>query len=84
LVRGAGAISVERGAGATVSRSFSVAGGMCPRCEGMGTATDIDLPQLYDGRSRSPRARSRSRAIRPIHLLGGVGATVSRLADVPE
>ena len=21
---------------------------MCPRCEGMGTVTDIDLKQLYD------------------------------------
>src|SRR5512140_3585168 len=47
-VRGAGAITVERGAGKTESRSFSVAGGMCARCEGMGTASDIDLSQLYD------------------------------------
>ncbi|HEY7525244.1 MAG TPA: ATP-binding cassette domain-containing protein, partial [Candidatus Limnocylindria bacterium] len=37
-----------RGGGETVSRSFSVAGGMCPRCEGMGTASAIDLSQLYD------------------------------------
>ena len=47
-VSGAGAISIQRGAGKTESRSFSVAGGMCPRCEGMGTASDIDLTQLYD------------------------------------
>ena len=47
-VSGAGAIKVDRGAGKTESRSFSVAGGMCPRCEGMGTASDIDLGQLYD------------------------------------
>src|SRR5438876_1596691 len=47
-VSGAGAIKVDRGGGQTVSRSFSVAGGMCPRCEGMGTATAIDLAQLYD------------------------------------
>jgi len=47
-VSGAGAIAIERGSGQTVSRSFSVAGGMCPRCEGMGTANDIDLTQLYD------------------------------------
>ena len=39
-VRGGGAIKVERGAGRTESRTFSVAGGMCPRCEGIGTATD--------------------------------------------
>src|SRR4051794_37371364 len=49
-VSGAGAISVERGEGRTESRSFSVAGGMCPRCEGMGSATDMDLTQLYDER----------------------------------
>jgi excinuclease UvrABC ATPase subunit len=49
-VSGAGAISVERGEGKTESRSFSVAGGMCPRCEGMGSATEIDLSQLYDER----------------------------------
>lgn len=27
---------------------FTLTGGMCPRCEGMGSVTDIDLPQLYD------------------------------------
>jgi excinuclease UvrABC ATPase subunit len=47
-VRGGGAITIERGDGQTISRSFSVAGGMCPRCEGMGSANDIDLTQLYD------------------------------------
>jgi len=47
-VSGAGAIAIERGEGKTESRTFSVAGGMCPRCEGMGTATAIDLTQLYD------------------------------------
>jgi excinuclease UvrABC ATPase subunit len=47
-VSGAGAITVERGGGTTESRSFNIAGGMCPRCEGMGSATDIDLTQLYD------------------------------------
>jgi excinuclease UvrABC ATPase subunit len=47
-VTGGGAIRIERGTGVTESRSFSIAGGMCPRCEGMGTANDIDLSQLYD------------------------------------
>jgi len=47
-VRASGAITVERGDGATVERSFSRAGGMCPRCEGRGTVSDIDLTQLYD------------------------------------
>src|SRR5438105_11544686 len=47
-VRGAGAITIERGAGKTERRSFSVTGGMCPRCEGRGTVSDVDLTQLYD------------------------------------
>jgi excinuclease UvrABC ATPase subunit len=47
-VTGGGAIKVARGSGVTESRTFSVAGGMCPRCEGMGNASDIDLTQLYD------------------------------------
>ncbi|WP_394251852.1 ATP-binding cassette domain-containing protein [Arthrobacter pityocampae] len=48
-VSGAGAITIERG-GTTVKerRSFTVTGGMCPRCEGMGSVTDVDLTQLYD------------------------------------
>lgn len=47
-VRGSGAITVERGASKTVARTFSRAGGMCPRCEGLGQVSDIDLTQLYD------------------------------------
>ena len=47
-VRGAGSISVEKGGGKTEKRVFTVAGGMCPRCEGMGSVNDIDLSQLYD------------------------------------
>ncbi|MEO6222558.1 MAG: excinuclease ABC subunit UvrA [Vicinamibacterales bacterium] len=47
-VRGAGSITVEKGAGTTRKASFSVTGGMCPRCEGMGSVNDIDLTQLYD------------------------------------
>ncbi|GIG61349.1 excinuclease ABC subunit A [Longispora fulva] len=48
-VSGAGAITLERG-GQTVKerRSFTVTGGMCPRCEGRGTVTDFDLTALYD------------------------------------
>ena len=47
--RGGGAITVDRGASKkTESRTFTVTGGMCPRCEGMGTVNDIDLSQLYD------------------------------------
>ncbi len=45
---GVGAITVERGSSTAVRRSFSITGGMCPRCEGMGSVTDFDLSQLYD------------------------------------
>ncbi|MFF8810648.1 ATP-binding cassette domain-containing protein [Streptomyces pactum] len=47
-VRAGGAITVERGAGKTVKATYSRTGGMCPRCEGRGTVSDIDLTQLYD------------------------------------
>ncbi|XXF79696.1 excinuclease ABC subunit UvrA [Myxococcaceae bacterium GXIMD 01537] len=47
-VRAVGQISVEKGAGKTEKRVFTVTGGMCPRCEGMGSVTDIDLSQLFD------------------------------------
>jgi len=48
-ISGAGAVSMERH-GQTVKerRSFSITGGMCPRCEGRGSVTDIDLTALYD------------------------------------
>src|ERR1700712_1988640 len=48
-ISGAGAVTSER-AGRTVKerRSFSITGGMCPRCEGRGAVNDIDLTQLYD------------------------------------
>jgi excinuclease UvrABC ATPase subunit len=49
-VRASGAITVERGAGKaqTKKATFTRLGGMCPRCEGMGSVTDFDLTQLYD------------------------------------
>ncbi len=48
-ISGAGAVTLER-AGQTVKerRSFSITGGMCPRCEGRGTLTDFGLSALYD------------------------------------
>jgi excinuclease UvrABC ATPase subunit len=51
-VRASGAITVERGAGRTKTEkaTFTRLGGMCPRCEGMGSVNDIDLTQLYDDR----------------------------------
>ncbi|MFE3138625.1 ATP-binding cassette domain-containing protein [Streptomyces scopuliridis] len=48
-VRASGAITIDRGAGSkAVKKTFSVTGGMCPRCEGRGTVSDIELTQLYD------------------------------------
>src|SRR6202049_2110872 len=47
-VQGSGAITIERGAGKTVRHTFTSTGGMCPRCEGRGTVSDIDLTQLFD------------------------------------
>ncbi len=48
-ISGAGAVTFER-AGRTTKekRSFSILGGMCPRCEGRGSVNDIDLTQLFD------------------------------------
>ncbi len=49
-VRASGAITVERGAGKTKTEraTFTRLGGMCSRCEGMGSVTDFDLSALYD------------------------------------
>jgi len=48
-ISGAGAVAYERG-GKTVKerRSFSITGGMCPRCEGRGAVSEMDLTQLFD------------------------------------
>ena len=47
-VRGGGAITVEKGEKTTVRKTFTVIGGMCPRCEGMGTVTDFEMTALLD------------------------------------
>ncbi|MGA5868964.1 ATP-binding cassette domain-containing protein [Streptomyces cinereoruber] len=47
-VRASGAITVEKGAKKAVKATFERTGGMCTRCEGRGTVSDIDLTQLYD------------------------------------
>src|ERR671923_427831 len=51
-VKASGAITIERGAGKTRAEkaTFTRLGGMCPRCEGMGSVTDFDLSALYDDR----------------------------------
>lgn len=47
-VRATGALTIERGTGRTVRQTVTLAGGMCPRCEGLGSVTEFDLSQLYD------------------------------------
>ena len=48
-ISGAGAVTIEKGGTTTKERrSFSITGGMCPRCEGTGAVTDFDLTALYD------------------------------------
>ncbi len=47
-VSGVGQIKIAKGGGKTEKRSFTITGGMCPRCEGMGQISDFDLTQLYD------------------------------------
>jgi excinuclease UvrABC ATPase subunit len=47
--KASGAMTVDKGKGERiVVRDAIYYGGMCPRCEGMGAVTDIDLTQLYD------------------------------------
>ncbi|MFO0612462.1 MAG: excinuclease ABC subunit UvrA [Polyangiaceae bacterium] len=47
-VKAAGAITVDKAGAGTEKVVFERKGGMCPRCEGMGSVNDIDLTQLYD------------------------------------
>ncbi|MGI5197544.1 ATP-binding cassette domain-containing protein [Streptomyces sp. CA-288835] len=48
-ISGKGAVTIETGAGKKVERrSFSITGGMCPKCEGTGRVTDFDLTAMYD------------------------------------
>jgi excinuclease UvrABC ATPase subunit len=47
--KASGAMTVDKGKGERiVVRDLVYHGGMCPRCEGMGSINDIDLSQLYD------------------------------------
>ena len=47
--KASGAMTVDKGKGERiVVRDVVYHGGMCPRCEGMGSTSDIDLAQLFD------------------------------------
>lgn len=48
-ISGAGAVTVDKGGRTTKEkRTFSITGGMCPRCEGRGSISDFDLTALFD------------------------------------
>lgn len=47
-VSAAGAITVEKGRQTRTRADFTRTGGMCPRCDGMGRVTDIDLAEILD------------------------------------
>jgi excinuclease UvrABC ATPase subunit len=48
-VKATGGITVERGGKTkTEKATYTRTGGMCPRCEGRGSVSDIDLTALYD------------------------------------
>src|SRR6186713_2858125 len=47
--KASGAMTVDKGKGERiVVRDVVYQGGMCPRCEGMGQVSDIDLAELFD------------------------------------
>ncbi|ACV07773.1 ATP-binding cassette domain-containing protein [Jonesia denitrificans] len=47
-VEASGAVTVHRGNKVREKQTYSVVGGMCPRCEGIGKVNDIDLAQVFD------------------------------------
>ena len=47
-VEASGAVTVHRGNKVREKQTYSVVGGMCPRCEGIGKINDIDLAQVFD------------------------------------
>lgn len=47
-VKASGSITVERGNKKAEKVTYTRLGGMCPRCEGLGSVTDFDLTALYD------------------------------------
>jgi excinuclease UvrABC ATPase subunit len=47
-VRASGGMTVQRGNRRVERVSFTRTGGMCPRCEGRGAVSDVDLSALYD------------------------------------
>ena len=91
-ISGAGAVTIEK-AGQKVKerRSFTITGGMCPRCEGRGAVNDIDLAAALRraevaqrGRDHDPRLQH-GRLVRA-HLprLAASSTRTSRSATTPK
>ena len=89
--KASGAMTVDRGRGERiVVRDAIYHGGMCPRCEGMGSINDMDLTQLYDATKSLERGRAQDpglqhgRLVRP-HLRAAPASTwTSRSATTPQ
>ena len=89
--KASGAMTVDKGKGERiVVRDVVYQGGMCPRCEGMGSVTDIDLSQLFDDKQVAQRGcahdpRLHGRRLVRAHLRGGGSSTrTSRSASTPR
>ena len=64
--KASGAMTVDKGKGQRiVVRDVVYQGGMCPRCEGMGSVNDIDLSQLFDESKSLSEGALRFPATRP-------------------
>ena len=68
-----------------------VTGGMCPRCEGMGTVSDIDLTELFDetqvarrGRDHRPGLHRGRLELSPLRVLRLRRSRPSRSATTPS
>ena len=88
-IRAAGSMTLDKGASRAQKVSFTRTGGMCPRCEGMGSVTDIDLSQLYDdskslngGALRFPATAPKDGTCEPSRPLASTW--ISRSASTPN
>ncbi len=85
-VKGAGAVTFEKG-GQKVKerRSFEITGGMCPDCEGLGEASDVDLDELFDREKSLADGAHHDPGLQPGRLAGArlhrVGIRRPRQAD---
>ena len=71
-----GAITVDRAGAKTQRVTFDRRGGMCPRCEGMGQVTTLDLAELFDGRVPVRVSTTIEDAVHEAYALARPGGTV--------